>query len=344
MCSSDLLAPQALVAIGEALARGEQALVFINRRGYAPVLGCDACGWLSGCPECSAWRVLHRVSAGGPKAARYQLVCHHCGGGSPVPRACPECGNLALAGLGRGTQRLEEELAAQFPGRRIARLDRDVASRRGAAQALIAAVHDGEVDLLVGTQMLAKGHDFRRLSLVVVVDGDAGLFCADFRAPERLFATLMQVSGRAGREVAASRVLVQTRYPAHPLFDHLKRHDYSGFADALLVERRDASMPPFAHQALLRADATALEDALAFLGEARALAEPSCRADPEAPVQLFDPVPMPLARLKGRERAQLLVEASARPALHAFLPQWLTALRAVKTRARWQLEVDPAEI
>jgi primosomal protein N' (replication factor Y) len=340
------LAPQALVAIGEALARGEQALVFINRRGYAPVLGCDACGWLSGCPECSAWRVLHRVSAGagGSRAARYQLVCHHCGGGSPVPRACPQCGNLALAGLGRGTQRLEEELAAQFPGRRIARLDRDVASRRGAAQALIAAVHDGEVDLLVGTQMLAKGHDFRRLSLVLVVDGDAGLFCADFRAPERLFATLMQVAGRAGREVAASQVLVQTRYPTHPLFDHLKRHDYSGFADALLIERRDASMPPFAHQALLRADATALDDALAFLTQARELAEPWRGADPETPVQLFDPVPMPLARLKGRERAQLLVEASARPPLHAFLPRWLDALRAIKTRARWQLEVDPAEI
>jgi primosomal protein N' (replication factor Y) len=338
------LAPQAQTAIAETLARGEQALVFINRRGYAPVLGCDACGWLSGCPECSAWRVLHRAAAGGARVPRYQLVCHHCGGASAVPRACPECGNLALAGLGRGTQRLEEELATQFPGQRIARLDRDVAARRGAAQALIAAVHDGEVDLLVGTQMLAKGHDFRRLSLVVVVDGDAGLFCADFRAPERLFATLMQVAGRAGREVSASQVLVQTRYPTHPLFEFLKRHDYSGFADALLLERREAAMPPFAHQALLRADAGALEEALAFLKAARELAEPWRAADPQAPVQLFDPVPMPLARLKGRERAQLLVEASARPTLHAFLPHWLASLREVKTRARWQLEVDPAEI
>lgn len=338
------LAPQAQTAIAETLSRGEQALVFINRRGYAPVLGCDACGWLSGCPECSAWRVLHRAAAGGTRPPRYQLVCHHCGGASPVPRACPECGNLGLAGLGRGTQRLEEELASQFPGQRIARLDRDVAARRGAAQALIAAVHDGEVDLLVGTQMLAKGHDFRRLSLVVVVDGDAGLFCADFRAPERLFATLMQVAGRAGREVSSSHVLVQTRYPTHPLFEFLKRHDYSGFADALLVERREAAMPPFAHQALLRADAGTLDEALAFLTAARELAEPLRTADPEAPVQLFDPVPMPLARLKGRERAQLLVEATARPALHAFLPHWLASLRELKTRARWQLEVDPAEI
>lgn len=337
------LAPVVLAAITTTLERGEQALVFINRRGYAPVLGCDACGWLSGCSECSAWRVLHRAPAPA-RSVRYQLVCHHCGANSPVPRACPQCGNLGLAGLGRGTQRLEEDLAHQFPGQRIARLDRDVANRRGAAQALIAAVHQGEVDLLVGTQMLAKGHDFRRLSLVVVVDGDAGLFSADFRAPERLFATLMQVAGRAGREVAASRVLVQTRYPAHPLFEFLKRHDYSGFADALLAERRDAAMPPFTHQALLRADAPALDDALAFLRTARELAEPLCGTEVDSPIQLFDPVPMPMARLKGRERAQLLVESGARPALQEFLPHWLAALRTVKTRARWHLEVDPSEI
>ncbi len=337
------LAPSVLAAITTTLERGEQALVFINRRGYAPVLGCDACGWLSGCSECSAWRVLHRA-APSARGSRYQLVCHHCGANSPVPRACPQCGNLGLAGLGRGTQRLEEDLAHQFPGQRIARLDRDVASRRGAAQALITAVHQGEVDLLVGTQMLAKGHDFRRLSLVVVVDGDAGLFSADFRAPERLFATLMQVAGRAGREVAASRVLVQTRYPTHPLFDFLKRHDYAGFADALLAERRDAAMPPFTHQALLRADAPALDDALAFLRTARDLAEPLCEADADSPIQLFDPVPMPMARLKGRERAQLLVESGARPVLQGFLPHWLMALRTVKTRARWHLEVDPSEI
>jgi len=337
------LAPAILSAITTTLERREQALVFINRRGYAPVLGCDACGWLSGCSECSAWRVLHRAPAPA-RSVRYQLVCHHCGANSPVPRACPQCGNLGLAGLGRGTQRLEEDLAHQFPGQRIARLDRDVANRRGAAQALIAAVHQGEVDLLVGTQMLAKGHDFRRLSLVVVVDGDAGLFSADFRAPERLFATLMQVAGRAGREVAASRVLVQTRYPAHPLFEFLKRHDYSGFADALLAERRDAAMPPFTHQALLRADAPTLDDALAFLRTARELAEPLCGTEVDSPMQLFDPVPMPMARLKGRERAQLLVESGARPALQEFLPHWLAALRTVKTRARWHLEVDPSEI
>ncbi len=339
------LAPASLAALEQTLARGEQALVFINRRGYAPVLGCDACGWLSDCPQCSAWRVLHREGEGSTaRAARYRLVCHHCGGASPVPRACPSCGNLALAGLGRGTQRLEEELKERFPGSRIARLDRDVASRRGAAQALIASVHEGEVDLLVGTQMLAKGHDFSRLSLVVVIDGDAGLYSADFRAPERLFATLMQVSGRAGRDVAASRVLVQTRFAQHPLFDFLRRHDYAGFADKQLAERREAAMPPFSHQALLRADAPLMADALAFLEQARQCGERTLAASADSPVRLFDAVPMPMARLKGRERAQLLIESPVRTALHAFLAPWLLALGELKTRARWQLEVDPAEI
>ncbi len=337
------LAPVALEAIGAALARGEQALVFINRRGYSPVLGCESCTWLSACSNCSAWRVLHRAGprAGAGARSAYRLVCHHCGGAAPVPRACPECGNLGLAGLGRGTQRLEEELAERFPGSRIARLDRDVASRRGAAQALIAAVHEGDVDVLVGTQMLAKGHDFGRLSLVVVADGDAGLFSADFRAPERLFATLMQVAGRAGREIAVSRVLVQTRYPDHPLFDHVRRHDYAGFADRQLAERREAAMPPYSHQALLRADASTMAEAITFLEAARAAGQ-SAQAD--LPVEIFDPVPMPLARLKGRERAQLLIESPQRSALHTFVNAWLGALGAIKTRVRWALEIDPSEI
>lgn len=338
------LSPAAQSAIGQTLSRGEQVLVFINRRGYAPVLGCESCNWLSGCDQCSAWRVLHRQREAATPSRAYRLVCHHCGGAEPVPRACPQCGNLGLSGLGRGTQRLEEELAALFPKARLARLDRDVASRKGAAQAVIAAVHAGEVDLLVGTQMLAKGHDFSRLSLVVVVDGDAGLFSADFRAPEKLFSTLMQVAGRAGRDIASSQVLVQTRYPDHPLFAYLQRHDYAGFADTQLADRRGATMPPFSHQALLRADAPRLGDALAFLGQAKAHAEALRAALADPAVQVFDPVPMPLARLKGRERAQLLIESSQRPALHSFIATWLAKLDAVKTRAHWALEVDPAEI
>ncbi len=350
------LAPAAFSALEQIVARGEQALIFINRRGYAPVLGCDACAWVSGCEHCSAWRVLHRQTAQTPR--RYQLICHHCSSSTEVPRACPQCGSIGLSGLGRGTQRLEEELLECLPGTRIARLDRDVARRRGAAQAVITAVHQGEVDLLVGTQMLAKGHDFRRLSLVVVADGDAGLFSADYRATERLFATLMQVSGRAGRDIAESRVLVQTRHPEHSLFGHLQTHDFEGFADALLDERLDAGMPPFSHHALLRADAEQLKDALQWLEQAKAQGEQCLQpavmqADgsaedaivPDAAsVRIFDPVPMPMARLMGRERAQLLVESPQRANLHAFVRRWLQSLRAMRTPVRWHLEIDPGEI
>ncbi|HMM51946.1 MAG TPA: primosomal protein N' [Burkholderiaceae bacterium] len=372
------LAQEAIDAIEAALARGEQALVFINRRGYAPVLACESCGWLSRCSECSAYRVLHRVGA--PRPARYRLICHHCGAEQQVPRVCPDCGNVDLAALGRGTQRLEEGLAELFPGRRIARLDRDVARTRGAAQKVIDAAHAGDVDILVGTQMLAKGHDFRRLTVVVAVDGDGGLFSSDFRAPERMFATLMQVAGRAGRDPqcgadrpgagnasecadagdgAAPRglVIVQTRFPEHPLFEYLARHDYAGFADAQLAERREVGLPPWRFQALLRADAATQADALAFLAQARRLGESllspaspegleraSADALRDGAVALLDPVPMAMSRLAGRERAQLLVEARARPPLHAFLRQWLPMLREPGSQVRWQLDVDPLEI
>ncbi|RPH63812.1 MAG: primosomal protein N' [Burkholderiales bacterium] len=359
------LAPESIEAIGEALARGEQALVFINRRGYAPVLACENCGWLSRCSECSAYRVLHRlgtaragahaVASSGP--SRYRLVCHHCGAEQPVPRACPDCGNVDLKALGRGTQRLEEGLAELFPGRRIARLDRDVARTRGAAQRVIDAAHAGEVDILVGTQMLAKGHDFRRLTLVVAVDSDGGLFSSDFRAPERMFATLMQVAGRAGRDTSPSRVIVQTRFPDHPLFGFLARHDYAGFADGQLAERLEVGLPPYRFQALLRAEAPALAEALAFLAQARqagealqAAAQPQGLARAEADalgdrsILLLDPVPMSMSRLAGRERAQLLVESTSRRPLHRFLDDWLPALRAIGTSVRWQLDVDPIEI
>ncbi|MCL4183288.1 MAG: primosomal protein N' [Burkholderiaceae bacterium] len=399
------LAPESIDAIGEALARGEQALVFINRRGYAPVLACETCGWLSRCSECAAYRVLHRVGApvhaasrvaaaddrapmpgaarrASPAAthgatparapSRYRLVCHHCSAEQPVPRACPDCGNVDLAALGRGTQRLEEGLAELFPGRRIARLDRDVARTRGAAQKVIDAAHAGDVDILVGTQMLAKGHDFRRLTLVVAVDSDGGLFSSDFRAPERMFATLMQVAGRAGRDplqnaeaapasdagrsARRSRVIVQTRFPDHPLFGFLARHDYAGFADLQLSERREAGLPPYRFQALLRAEAPALADALAFLARARqagegvlnTITQGIARADADAlrdnAICLLDPVPMAMSRLAGRERAQLLVESNGRKTLHRFLDDWMPALRAIGTTVRWQLDVDPIEI
>ncbi len=345
------LTPVAIEAIEQAIARGEQALVFLNRRGYAPVLSCAACGWLSRCDQCDAYRVLHRVGAAAaqPGPARYRLVCHHCGSEQRVPRACPDCGNVDLAGLGQGTQRLEEGLQALFPAARIGRLDRDVARRRGAAEKLLDAAHAGEVDLLVGTQMLAKGHDFRRLTVVVVVDADAGLFAADFRAPERLFATLMQVSGRAGRHHASSRVLIQTRFPEHPVYAALAAHDYDRFAAQQLAEREGARLPPYVHQALLTAQAKTAEAAESFLATARERLLARDTLPPIAPAVLdaltvCDPVPMPLAQMRGEARAQMLVESDRRPALHAALGPWLAALRAMRSPVRWQLVVDPQEI
>ncbi|MEN9315173.1 MAG: hypothetical protein RIS35_1566 [Pseudomonadota bacterium] len=357
------LMPESLEAIGRTLERGEQVLVFINRRGYAPVLGCEACGWLSRCTGCSAYRVLHRLDGPAlvrPRAAsasptatgaasaatddaragrsRYRLVCHHCGQDCAVPRACPDCGNVDLSAVGRGTQRLEEGLRELFPQARIARVDRDVARRRNAARDVIEAAHAGEVDILVGTQMLAKGHDFRGLTLVVVVDADGGLYSSDFRAPERLFAVLMQVAGRAGRSGARSEVIVQTRFPGHPIFAALARHDYALFADAQLAERQQAQLPPFLFQALLRAQSGTLDAALGFLTRARALAQPSDE------VVVFDPVPMPMMRLAGQERAQLLVESASRRALHAFVEDWLARLGAIRPQVQWQLEIDPLEI
>ncbi len=334
------LSRDAIDAIRTTLERGERVLVFMNRRGFAPVLNCEACGWLSRCEQCSAFRVLHRLRAGPP--ARYRLVCHHCSAEQQVPRACPDCGNVDLTPLGRGTQRLEEGLQHLFPDATVARLDRDVARRRGAAQSVLAAAHAGEVDILVGTQMLAKGHDFRGLTLVVVVDADGGLYSSDFRAPERLFATLMQVAGRAGRDTAASRVLVQTRFASHPLFAALSRHDYEGFATLQLQEREQAGLPPFVHQALLRAEAKSLPEALALLGTAREHALQL--AGDDGRVSVYDPVPMAMTRIAGIERAQLLVESASRKALHALLDAWLPALRALRSPVRWQLDVDPLEI
>ena len=248
-----------------------------------------------------------------------------------MPRACPTCGNQNLKGVGQGTQRIEETLRALLPAAKIARIDRDSTRQRHAAKKALDAVHAGEVDVLVGTQMIAKGHDFQRVSLVVVLNPDGQLASHDFRAPERLFATLMQVSGRAGRAGLPSRVLVQTRFPAHPLFAALARHDYAQFAEAQLAERQAARMPPVTHQALMTAEARTMEAALDFLRAARdqALQQFAAAA---SHVRLFDPVPMSLQRLAGVSRAQLLIEADQRTQLHTLLSGWLAALREKRTR------------
>jgi len=351
----DGLSAELIAAIDARLQRGEQSLIFLNRRGYAPVLACPACGWISHCRRCAANLVLH--------LAERRLRCHHCGFETTIPHACPVCGNLDLQAFGRGTQRLEERLTQLFPAARIRRIDRDSADSPKKWQALLAAIHAGEADILVGTQMLAKGHDFPMLTLVGAVGGDAALFAADFRAPERLFAQLMQVGGRSGRHDLPGEVLIQTEYPDHPLYRALIDHDYAAFAGEQLAERETAGFPPFAFQAMLRAEATELQQALDFLRNAVASAptlgpptpspalaggETSCavpatRTFPE--VLLYDPVPMRLARLKNRERAQLLVESRSRPALQNFLTAWMTALYACKVPRdlRWHIDVDPLE-
>jgi primosomal protein N' (replication factor Y) len=328
------ISPDLHRAISDRLARREQSLVFLNRRGYAPVLACVACGWVSRCPHCSANLVVH--------LADRQLRCHHCGAASAIPRACPVCGNQDIEAFGRGTQRVEARLAALFPAANVLRIDRDAARTRAQWETLLAKIASGEADILVGTQMMAKGHDFPRLTLVGVIGADASLHAADFRAPERLFQQLMQVGGRAGRAELPGEVLVQTEFPAHPLYRHLARHDFDAFARIALEERQAAAFPPFSHQAMLRADAPELDSAVGFLRMAKQLAA-SC-ATPG--IRLADPVPMRLTRLARRERAQLLIEADQRGELQGFLAHWLEQLRNQRPphQLRWHLDVDPLEV
>jgi primosomal protein N' (replication factor Y) (superfamily II helicase) len=343
------LAPSSIATLQTTLAQGFQSLVFINRRGFAPVLHCSACAWVSRCDACSANRVLHRMPRG-----RYRLICHHCSATQAVPQRCPQCGNQDLSPLGAGTQQMEDILAQQVPGARVLRLDRDVARKKGATQAVLDAAHAGEADILVGTQMLAKGHDFQRLALVLVLDADNGLYSSDFRAPERLFATLMQVAGRAGRsaEVAAhARVLIQTRFVDHPLFAALQAHDYPRFAQDQLTEREAAGLPPFRYQAMLRVEARSFAQAHAWLSAARDQAQPwlarSGGAKRPNAVVLYDPVPMLMARVAHVERAQLLIESASRKFLHEFLTPWQAQLRTQKLSdgvLRWVLEIDPLEL
>jgi len=327
----DGLSQPLLAAIAARIARKEQSLVFINRRGYAPVLMCYACGWLSGCHRCSAQLVLHLRDR--------RLHCHHCGYQAPVPVTCPECGNQQLAPLGQGTQRVEAALAQHFPRARILRIDRDSTRRKFSWHAMRRQIHAREIDILVGTQILAKGHDFPHLNLVGVVNTDSLLYSTDFRAPERLFALLTQVAGRAGRGDMQGEVLIQTEFPQHPLYAALQRQDYAAFARDLLAERRQAGFPPFVCQAMLRAEAPKLETALAYLARAARIAKTLARG-----VTIYDPVPAGMVRLAGRERAQLLVQAAARVRLQSFLAVWHARLAAEpSTRARWSLDVDPLE-
>jgi primosomal protein N' (replication factor Y) len=347
-----LVSAPLLAAMRERLGRGEQVLVLLNRRGYAPVLHCTSCGWKSECPHCSAFRVFHKSDR--------SLRCHHCSLTQAVPRACPACGNQDIGALGHGTEKIEEHLAELLHDQqrpdgsplRIARIDADSTRGKGELVRQLAQVHDGDVDVLVGTQMVAKGHDFRRVTLVAALNPDGALFSADFRAPERLFALLSQAAGRAGRDADLSTVhgcdmWVQTFHPAHPLFECLKHHDVVGFAEQQLTERRQAGLPPFSFQALLRAEARTQEGAQAFLNAARELGQQWLSSQSLA-VTVYPAVPMGLQRIANIERAQMLLESHSRPALQQFLSHWQQDLQGLrdqhKSVIRWAIDVDPLVI
>lgn len=346
-----VIAPPLIQAIAERVARGQQSLLLLNRRGYAPVLQCQDCDWKSECPHCSAYRVFHKIDR--------TLRCHHCGLLERVPRQCPDCGNQDILPMGRGTERLEENLAHLLADVRrpdgapvaIARIDADTTRLKGSLETQLAQVHAGEVDVLVGTQMVAKGHDFRHITLVAAVNPDNALFSADFRAPERLFSLLMQAAGRAGRDAAlgeSSEMWLQTRYPRHTLFAALKQHDYPAFAQDQLGERERAGMPPWSAQALVRAEARTQEAAQVFLSCARQAGVQLLGQDSaNRAVTLYPPVPMTIQRVANIERTQMLVESPSRAALQRFLGAWHDSLHACarqpdcKGLIRWAIDVDP---
>ena len=353
-----VLSAPLIAAIQERVAKGEQSMLLLNRRGYAPVLHCADCGWKSECSHCSAFRVFHKIDR--------TLRCHHCGFTERVPRVCPACGNADIAPMGRGTEQLEEHLAELLvdvkrpDGQpvKVMRIDADSTKLKGSLEAQLAGVHSGEVDVLVGTQMIAKGHDFRRITLVAAVNPDGALFSSDFRAPERLFALLMQAGGRAGRDAAqsaSSEMWVQTFHPSHPLFEALKKHDYPAFAEQQLKERLEAGLPPSSYQALIRSDARMQSVAQAFLNHANAQLQsaPNISANDAAAlaeVSVYPAVPMSIQRVANVERAQMLIESPSRKALHRVLELLLEQLHASRSLPehkgliRWLVDVDPLAI
>lgn len=320
-----------LDAVAERLQRREQSLIFINRRGYAPVLMCGACGWLSGCSSCAGKLVLHLKDR--------RLRCHHCGYHERVPQACPSCGNADLLPVGIGTQRVESALQDHFPDARILRVDRDSTRNKGTWQAIRQQIHQDAVDILVGTQMLAKGHDFPNLTLVGVLSPDSALYSSDFRASEKLFAQLSQVAGRAGRSGKPGEVLLQTAFPDHLLFCALRDHDYDAWAKNLLLERQYAGFPPFVYQALLRAEAKQETCLYTFLQHAR-----DAGIKLAGPVEIYGVVPAAMPRRSSHFLAQLLVQSEARKSLQHFLREWLSLVHALPARnLRWSLDIDPID-
>ncbi len=331
-CDQGLSTP-AMLAMAQHLKAGGQIIVFLNRRGYAPSLYCNACGWVAPCGHCDARMTLHRRAQ--------QLRCHHCGAHSGVPAKCASCAQ-PLHPVGQGTERVEETLVRLFPDAPLARLDRDTAAARGAVQSVLDRVHSGEARILVGTQMLTKGHHFPQVSLVVILDADQGLFASDFRATERLAQTITQVSGRAGRGLLAGEVLIQTQFPEHPLLNRLITEGYEGFAQAALQERRDAGWPPYSRLAMLRAEAKDHAGLEAYL---RAAADCG-RLLNAAEVKVLGPASALIARRADHFRAHLLIETAARSSLQRFLNDWLPQVESLPgpPGLRWSIDVDPLEV
>jgi primosomal protein N' (replication factor Y) (superfamily II helicase) len=327
------LSPALLQALRECVERGEQALVFRNRRGYAPVLLCHACGWHAECERCDKPMTLH--------AGRHRLVCHHCERERPLPSRCPDCGGSELRPQGYGTERLEEALRERFAGIPVHRVDRETTRRRDAFQTLLGELDPHRPAILVGTQMLAKGHDLPNLTLVGIVGVDEGLLSVDFRAAERLAQLVVQVAGRAGRAAKPGRVLLQTHHPDHPLLHLLLQRGYAAVAAELLAERRLLGLPPFGHQALLRAESAQLEHLERFLGEAL-----GSQPDRDDGVSVAGPMAAPMPLRGGRHRGQLLLEAERRSALQARLRGWPAVLATLPSarRVRWSLDVDPVDL
>ena len=337
-------------AISKSLAENKQSLILINRRGYAPVLSCTACNWLSKCSQCSTYTVMHKAGALGKRSV---LSCHHCGLVKSIPQFCPDCGNADLKTLGHGTQKLEDAIEAMWPEARVLRVDTDSSKKSKGAEALFQEIHDGNVDIVVGTQMIAKGHDYQNIGLVAVLDADSRLYSADFRAAERLFAQLVQVAGRAGRSgtqgQAGGDIYIETQYPEAPVFQYLLRHDVDGFLAFTASEREEAKLPPYSYQALIHAEGKSLDKAIQFLNQLKASMKNRGMITKE--LKVYDPVPKPVMRVAGSERAQLLIESANRKALQEALEMIDQELRQDSTgrisktsRIRWLVERDPIAI
>ncbi len=325
-------------AMTQTLAAGQQVLVFLNRRGFAPSLLCHDCGWLSQCTRCDARMTLHQ--------RHNELRCHHCGHAERPPLSCPECNRVDLRPVGAGTERAEERLGILFPDFPVLRIDRDSTSRKGSMEQLLGIINRGEPCLLVGTQMLAKGHHFPRVTLVAILDADGGLFSADFRASERMAQLIVQVAGRAGRAEEPGKVIIQTHLADHPLLVQLTEQGYFAFADQALSERRAAGLPPFSHLALLRAEAQKPGHAEDFLDQACSQAEQLLAELELSGIELLGPVPAPMERRAGRFRAQLLLQGSARAPLHRLMHTWLPRVEQLpgSRSVRWSLDIDPIDL